>query len=181
MNYLKLLPIAFASVALFSCDPQEPVGPHEEELITTLNIDLEAGGSTMTLNFQDIDGDGGDAPIITTDTLAANTTYTGTITLFNESEDPAEELTAEIFNEAEDHQFFFASTGASVFAYSDQDNNGNPIGLSFELTTSDAGNESYTITLRHLPVKTETGVSAGDITNAGGETDIEVVFEVIIE
>ena len=81
----------------------------------------------------------------------------------------------------EEHQFFFATTGASMFNYADQDNDGNPVGLSFELTTGDAGSESYTITLRHEPDKSATGVSGGDITNAGGETDIEVVFDVIIE
>ena len=68
-----------------------------------------------------------------------------------------------------------------MFAYSDQDNDGNPLGLLFELTTGDAGNESYTITLRHEPDKTAAGVSGGDITNAGGETDIEVVFDVVVE
>ena len=181
MKNFKLLPLALVSLALFSCEPKDPTDPHEEELITMLNVDLEAGGSTLTLNFQDLDGDGGDAPVITVDTLAANTTYAGSITLFNESETPAEELTAEIFDEAEDHQFFFATTGASMFAYADQDNNGNPVGLSFELTTGDAGMESYTITLRHEPEKTATGVSGGDITNAGGETDLEVVFDVTVE
>lgn len=181
MKIVKLLPLALVSMALFSCQPNDPGDPHEEELITTLNVDLEAGGSTVALNFQDIDGDGGDAPVITTDKLAANTTYAGSITLFNESETPAEELTAEIFDEAEEHQFFFATTGASMFNYADQDNDGNPVGLSFELTTGDAGNESYTITLRHEPDKSATGVSGGDITNAGGETDIEVVFDVIVE
>jgi len=181
MKVFKLLPFVLVSLTFFSCEPIDPVDPHEEELITTLNVDLEAGGSIVTLNFQDLDGEGGNAPVITVDKLAANTTYNGTITLFNESEDPAEELTAEIFNEAEEHQFFFYTTGVSMFAYSDQDINGNPVGLTFELTTGDAGSESYTITLRHEPDKTAAGVSAGDITNAGGETDIEVVFEVIIE
>lgn len=181
MKFTKLSPLALLAAGVLSCQPQDPTDPHEEELITTLNVDLEAGGSTVTLNFQDIDGDGGDAPVITTDKLAANTTYSGSITLFNESETPAEELTAEIFDEAEDHQFFFATTGASMFAYADQDNNGNPVGLSFELTTGDAGMESYTITLRHEPDKTASGVSGGDITNAGGETDIEVVFDITVE
>tara|TARA_B100000927_G_scaffold171700_1_gene138459 strand:+ start:176 stop:721 length:546 start_codon:yes stop_codon:yes gene_type:complete len=181
MKIVKLLPLVLVSVALFSCEPNDPTDPHEGEVITTLNVDLEAGGSTVTLNFQDVDGDGGDPPVITTDKLAANTTYAGSITLFNESETPAEELTAEIFDEAEEHQFFFATTGATMFAYSDQDNDGNPLGLSFELTTGDAGNESYTITLLHEPDKNAAGVSSGDITNAGGETDIEVVFDVVVE
>ena len=73
MKIVKLLPLALVSMALFSCQPNDPGDPHEEELITTLNVDLEAGGSTVALNFQDVDGDGGDAPVITTDKLAANT------------------------------------------------------------------------------------------------------------
>jgi len=38
-----------------------------------------------------------------------------------------------------------------------------------------------TITLRHEPAKDATGVSDGDITNAGGETDISVNFPVEIQ
>ena len=181
MNKQNLFLATFGALTLFSCEPQEPTDPHDEELITTLNIDLTNSGTTLELNYQDIDGDGGDAPVITMDTLAANTTYTGTITLFNESEDPSEELTSEIFDEAEEHQFFFSSTGATTFTYGDQDNDGNPIGLSFTLTTSDAGSESYTVILRHEPDKNAMGVSDGNIAEAGGETDIEVVFNVTVE
>ena len=65
MKIVKLLPLALVSVALFSCEPNDPTDPHEEEVITTLNIDLEAGGSTVALNFQDIDGDG-DLDVLTT-------------------------------------------------------------------------------------------------------------------
>ena len=37
------------------------------------------------------------------------------------------------------------------------------------------------MTLRHEPAKDASGVAAGDITNAGGETDIEVTFDVTVE
>ena len=40
------------------------------------------------------------------------------------------------------------------------------------------GNGTITVILRHEPDKDASGVSNGDITNAGGETDIEVVFNV---
>jgi hypothetical protein len=133
------------------------------------------------LNYQDLDGDGGNAPVLSLDTLLANTTYSGSIRLFNESETPAEELTAEVFDEAEEHQFFFSASGNSSFAYVDQDNNGFPVGLAFELVTGEAGSEILSVTLRHQPDKGASGVSDGDITNAGGETDIEVLFDVIIE
>jgi hypothetical protein len=35
--------------------------------------------------------------------------------------------------------------------------------------------------LRHEPAKSAAGVADGDLTEAGGETDVEVVFEVIVE
>ena len=135
MKKTKLLPISLLAISLFSCEPNDPVDPNQEELITTVNLDLESNGLTYSLNYQDLDGDGGNAPVITLYTLAANSTYSGSITLFNESVTPAEEITPEIFDEASDHQFFFTSNGTSSFTYSDQDNDGNPIGLSFELTT----------------------------------------------
>ena len=100
MKAIKLLPLSILAIGLLSCEPNEPVNPNQEELITTLNVDLEANGTTYTLNYQDLDGDGGNAPIITLDSLSANTTYSGSITLFNESITPTEEITPEVFDEA---------------------------------------------------------------------------------
>jgi len=62
------------------------------------------------------------------------------------------------------------------------DADGNPIGLDFIVTTdATTGTEAFTITLRHEPSKDAAGVSAGDITNAGGETDVEVTFNVTVQ
>ena len=120
--------------------------------------------------------------MITLDTLAANTTYMGTITLLNEQEDPAEDITEEVEEEALEHQFFFQTTvsGLSV-SYNDEDSEGNPIGLSTNVTTTNSGSGTLTITLRHQPDKSAANVSDGDITNAGGETDISVTFDVLVE
>ena len=178
MTY-KILPIL--ALALYSCEPVDPTDPNEEELITTFTVDLVGPTSSATLSYVDLDGDGGSAPVISVDSLESNTVYTGSLTLLNESVSPAEDITAEVFDEADDHQFFFYSSGESTFTYSDQDNDGNPLGLEFELTTGSIGSELYTFILRHEPIKTAAGVSDGDITNAGGETDITVVFEIVVK
>lgn len=168
---------------LASCK-DEPVDPIEEEVITTLNYTLTpvGGGSAVTLSFQDLDGDGGDAPTVTNGTLAANQMYTGSMELLNESETPSENITEEIEEEDEEHQFFFDSnvSGLEVL-YNDLDEDGNPIGLSSTLSTGAAASGSLTITLRHEPMKSADGVSAGNIANAGGETDIEVTFTIDVE
>lgn len=185
MNYKLILPfLVLIIIGVTSCEKDDPVIPNEEEVITTLNFKLTpvGGGTAVTFTYQDLDGDGGNAPTITNGTLVANTTYTGAIELLNEQETPAEDITVEIQDEDEEHQFFFTSTttGVSV-SYKDQDGDGNPIGLQTELTTGSAAMGELTIVLRHEPNKTATGVAGGDITNAGGETDIEVTFDIDVQ
>ncbi len=172
--------IIFASLLFTSCGDDEPEIENEEEVITTLTYTLVSGGNTVTLSFQDLDGDGAAAPTITSGVLTANTTYTGSIELLNETESPAEDITEEIEEEDEEHQFFFDSNVATV-SYDDQDADGNPIGLSTTLTTGDAASGTLTVTLRHEPNKSADGVADGNIANAGGETDIEVTFNVDVQ
>ncbi len=165
-------------------EPDEPVIPNEEEVITTLNFTLtpDGGGTAVVLTFLDLDGDGGNDPTITGGTLDTNTTYNGSLELFNELESPAVDITEEVEGEALDHQFFFqTSIGEINIAYDDMDANGNPIGLSTIITTNVASSGTITVILRHEPNKDASGASTGDITNAGGETDIEVTFNVDIQ
>ena len=171
-------------VACKKDDPKEPVIPNEEEVITTLNFTLTpvGGGTPVEFKFKDLDGDGGNPPEISVGKLDTNTQYTGSVELLNELETPADDITIEVREEAEEHQFFFQSTASGLsVAYDDLDEDGKPIGLVTTITTQGASTGTLTITLKHEPVKDASGVSMGDITNAGGETDIEVTFDVGIE
>jgi hypothetical protein len=171
-----------ASTLIFaSCsdddDTPEPV--NEEEVITTLTVTLDSGSDTVVMQYQDLDGDGPDAATLTiSGSLSANTTYDGSIILLNETESPAENITEEIEEEDLDHQFFYTvGSGLDVAAeYGDADSEGNPLGLSFILNTGVASSGGLTFTLRHEPNKPNTGLE-----NAGGETDIEVTFDVTVE
>ncbi|MCH2032642.1 MAG: type 1 periplasmic binding fold superfamily protein [Tenacibaculum sp.] len=186
MKTIKLLAIACISAITFaSCsDDENPTPTNEEEVITTMTVTLSpASGSDVVLKTQDLDGDGPNAPVVTVSgNLLANTTYSGTILLENETEDPAENITTEVAEEADEHQFFYSATGITpTFTYTGaNDSNGNPVGITFSLATGDAGSGTLTFTLRHEPNKTASGVSGGDITNAGGETDIEASFDVTV-
>jgi len=182
------LALAFATATLLflgSCKKDDPVIPNEEEIITSLTYTLspEGGGDEIELIFRDLDGDGGDSPSIIGGTLESNTTYNASLELLNETTSPAGDISAEIIAEAEEHQFFFQITGTleSSVEYNDQDANGNPIGLSTKVSTAGNSSGSLKITLRHEPNKSGAGVSDGDITNAGGETDIEVSFDITIQ
>lgn len=181
--------ISFATLFI-SCSNENDATPvNEEELITTITAVFtpEGGGSAVTLNSRDLDGDGPNAPIITiSGPFAQNTTYNGIVTFTNESVSPAEDITAEIVAEAEDHQIFYQTTGSLPdFIYSttaeNVDANGKPIGLETVFTTTTAATGVLKISLIHLPNKTAAGVAAGDPTNAGGNTDATEEFTVRVE
>lgn len=186
IKFLSLSLIATALLASCSSDDNSGSGPvNEEEVITTVTAVLTSGGRTITLTSRDLDGaEGPQAPVITVSgNFAPSTTYTGSLDLLNEAASPSESIKQEILEEGDDHQFFFnVSNALGNFAYAaPNDENGRPIGLNFTFTTgANAGTGNLTVTLRHEPNKAGTNVSNGDITNAGGETDIEVSFPIII-
>ena len=187
MKTNKWLPFLTLGALIFtSCsnDDDNPDPVHEEEVITTLIITLtpEGGGTEVTLESRDLDGYGPDEPVITiTGNIISNTTYNGSVELLNETENPAEDITEEIEEEAEEHQFFYSLTGElGTITYADTDSNGHPVGLLFTWETADAAGGNLTVTLRHEPNKEGEGVSAGNITNAGGETDIVQTFSISV-
>ena len=182
-NKSLLASFALGALIFSSCEKDHAHVHNEHEVMTTLTYTLTAeGADTVALKFIDLDGEGGNDPTITGGTLKANTTYAGSIVILNETETPAEDVTIEILEEDEDHQFFFTTTveGLTV-SYSDEDENGNPIGQSNTVTTVGEGSGTIMVTLLHEPNKSGTGVAGGDITNAGGETDIEVTFDVDVK
>jgi predicted small lipoprotein YifL len=184
-NILQVLAAILLVFSLSNCGDDEPVEPpNEEELITTVNVTFSpTAGSAVTMKFYDADGeDGPTNPVITGGSLISNTEYSVSLELLNESETPSEDVTEEIEEEDEDHQFFFQVSAALklTHSYDDQDGNGNPVGLTNKITTGASSSGTLTLTLRHEADKSASGVAAGDITNAGGETDIEVTFDVTI-
>jgi len=118
-NVLSILTAAvFVSAALtFACaddedtsptGPSEPNGqeeddhgPGEEELITTLKITLtpSGGGAPLTVQFQDLDGEGGNAPVVDRIVVDAGTVYSGSVQVLNETESPPENITEDVKGE----------------------------------------------------------------------------------
>ncbi|MEN8857500.1 MAG: type 1 periplasmic binding fold superfamily protein [Flavobacteriaceae bacterium] len=184
---LKLVHLSFiAFAAVLSCnDNDDPIIINEEEVITTVTATLTpvGGGTIITLQSRDLDGDGPNDPVITiSGNLAPNTTYSGAIEVLNETVTPAENITEEVEEEGDEHQFFFTPTNNVVtVAYADMDINGDPIGIEFTLRTTNASSGNLTVTLIHEPNKNAAGVSSGDITNAGGETDAEATFAIGVQ
>lgn len=182
LNPAKILFLSAATLLAVSCSNDDNGPVNEEEVITTVTTTLTGGGQVITLNSRDLDGDGPNAPTITVSgNLTANTTYAGEVLFLNETVSPADNITLEVEEEGVDHQVFYQLPAAlGTVTYTDVDLNGKPIGLTFSLTTGNAGTGNLTVTLRHLPNKSAAGVASGDITNAGGATDASVTYPVTV-
>jgi hypothetical protein len=152
--------------------------------MTTLIATFTGGGQVITCTSRDLDGDGPNAPVVTVSgSFNPNTTYSGSISLLNEAITPVEDKTGEIIQNGIDYQMFYAiNQNLGTFVYADSDVDGKPVGMSFTFTTGNGNvnSGSSTFTLRNLPNKYASGVSSGDITNAGGSTVAEVSFPIFI-
>lgn len=157
------------------------------------------GGTPIVASFDDPDGDGGDPPTIDPIDLVDGTDYTLTVDFLNALEDPPEDITLEVRDEADEHQVFLTGTGVVgpasdqasaplVHTYLDMDINGLPVGLTNAISAS-SGTGMLTVTLRHLPpiddAPTKTAdvaaqVKAGGFAAIAGESDAQVTFLVTV-
>ena len=181
MSRLPLFLLALVFLGVSACDSVEPPadnGPGEEELITRVVLTLTGGGETILATFSDPDGDGTNAEVDQI-TLAEGTTYTGTIALFDDAND--ENITEEIAEEDDEHQFFYTVVGAAAdrvtITVTDRDANGLPVGLTFTVVVSEGGSDAgvLNVVLSHFDEEPKTG------TSRSSETDVDVTFPLVIE
>ncbi|MEL7423255.1 MAG: T9SS type A sorting domain-containing protein, partial [Bacteroidota bacterium] len=169
-------------------DPDAPPCENEEEVITdvVLTWTPTGGGNVVTAAAQDPDGEGPlDLEVLAPINLEFGIEYTMTVELFNSIE--GEDITTEIMEEDDEHQFFFEFTD-NFFAdptgdgnadnrdddinYNDMDENMLPVGLSTNWrTTSDMGTGDFRIVLKHQP-----GIKSATSTINDGGTDVDLTF-----
>ena len=157
-----------------------PIDPSEADVITTVILTL-TDSSTMDVSeflWEDIDGVGGNEPNrIDTMRIALGKLYSGTIELENRSVTPIENVTTDVYNLQNEHQFFFSVTnGVATVEASDIDDRGLPIGLMFSVTPATPGTGLFTIALSHYDSR-----AAKDGVTPSNETDISVTFPLIVE
>lgn len=188
-NIIKYATIAaLATVSFTACKKDEVTtpAPVEQELITTLKLTVtnnEGFNKTFTYKVENGFGSTTHGTVTKDDVvLAPGKQYDVEVTLLNEKETPAEDLTEEVKNESNEHLFLFQSapiTGAGSISFSDgnKDDNGNPLNQKIKFTTATAGTGVLTVTLKHEP----TNKAATNPDAAGGETDVEAVFTVKLQ
>lgn len=175
---------AAAVLSLSSCSnddpaPEETLDDNPPELITTVRLQFTNQNNVndvVTVEWKDLDGDGGNAPVIGSLQLKQGVTYN--LKTFFIDEPNAENITDEVKEEGTDHQVFYTVAPVANFlsmTVTDKDANNKDLGL--EGTAQVLGNlndaGTLKVTLKHQP-----GIKDGNI--GTGETDVEVQFPVTI-
>lgn len=199
--------ILFASLLLFQgCGKDDPAPEDVPELITkaTLTFTPNGGGAAVVVSATDPDGEGVqdikvDGPI----NLAPNKTYVLTLELINglaKPTDAAYNVTNEVEEEGDEHQFFFAWTNntfsnptgngnidnrADAVNYTGGANSKDAKGRNLGLTTtwtsatpvgSAAISGTFRLLLKHQPeLKSDTSDSNT------GETDLDLTFTLNVQ
>ena len=105
----------------------------------------------------------------------------GQVVLLDESKSPVDSISNEVKEEGDAHQFFYTvvnSTLTHSYAATDLDSHGVPIGLAPNFTTGATSTGSLTVVLKHQPGLKPT---SGNGDSSKGETDIEVIFNVMVQ
>lgn len=183
----KWMPVIFLGISVLftQCDKAKDVEPdNENELITTVQLKFTESGASapQTFTYRDVDGDGGNAPsVFEKITLKPNTTYALTVELKDESKTPAEDISEEVREEADEHLFVFTPSPASLltYTYGDQDSRNFPIGLTGTAKTGAAGTGKLKVQLRHQPPVSGNAVKNG--TPGPGSDDVNLDFDLEVK
>ena len=114
MKRIKLIGLV-TLIALGACKKDDnevntPTPTNDEELITTVTLHFHEMGNMdnhVMASFKDVDGVGGNDPIIDTIKIDTNTTYMVSVELLDESTSDVVDITAEVKDEADEHLFCY--------------------------------------------------------------------------
>lgn len=168
----------------FGCKKDEIIPTDDNELITTVELTFtDTNKKVSTFSYQDKDGDAKTPPekfdrIV----LDKNMNYSMEIHIYDETKNPKSDVTEQIKLESDAHLFVFKIDPTALFSLKaiDKDKNGFPIGLlSSGITQNAVGVGKLNLILKHQPPINGKAVKTGN--EAGGSTDIDLVFDLTIK
>ena len=189
-NNNKTIITIITILTISSCskeDPKQPLPTNPQEVLTTILIKGYNQNDSLNTNYQfnykweDLDGDGGNLPVIDTINLDSGIIYTCEIIILDKTKTPFDTVSNAIEEEKNAHQFFFtpsANLTAKIKAeILDFDTNipSLPVGLSFNLNTKNKQSfttpilSSLNMVLSHYDGVTKT-------IEKSNESDIDINF-----
>lgn len=140
----------FASVLIVACkkndgkDATNPPVTNTQEQITTVILIGNDSSNQFTVTWEDLDGAGGNAPVIDSLLLDTGIQYTVSVLLLDKTKTPWDTISHEVEEKKNVHQFFYTPssslTDKMTIAILDFDNNtpSLPVGLRFAMNTQAA-------------------------------------------
>lgn len=193
LKIVALYLLALLSFGFASCESEDPEKENEGEVITDVTLKFQELNESNALvgdvlSFKASDPQGievGMTPTVQPISLTKGKKYQMTIEVTNSIE--GEDITQEILAEAEEHQFFFLGPvfDSNIFSIQYADAGGIALGVTTQLTVSSStgtNNSSMRIVLRHDLDKKVSGTNPNfsNFVQAGGETDLDLTFPVIL-
>jgi hypothetical protein len=197
MKNLRKLPLYLFAVLAFgfaSCESEDPKKENEGEVITDVTLKFQEVNASNNpvgtpVSFKASDPQGievGASPTIQTVNLTRGKKYLMTIEVLNGIAN--EDITKEILEEAAEHQFYFLGSAftSNILSITYADAGGIALGLRNLVTVSSSpgtNNTSMRVVLRHDLNKSFAGANNPNFENfvqAGGETDLDITFPVIL-
>ena len=194
LKKVSLYLLALVAFGFASCESEDPTKENDGEVITDVTLkfqELDASNALVgsVLSFKASDPQGievGKTPTIQSVSLAKGKKYQMTIEVTNAIK--GEDINQEILTEAAAHQFFFLGQvfDSSFLSIQYADAGGIALGLKTIVTVSSStgtNNSNMLVVLRHDLNKSFPGASNpnfANFTQAGGETDLDITFPVIL-
>lgn len=166
-----------------ACSKEEQnVAPTDDnEALTTAILSLTNTANTQEVVTATIENLNTTADVSkATLNLKANATYSGAVQLYDKTQTPTLDATAEIREKANEHLFVYTPSTSSLLTVTITDKDTNPapgpypIGLAFSLKAGPVATGSLKVQLRHQP-------NAKNGTSTPGTDDLNVDFPVIIQ
>lgn len=177
----KIITLSLITLTFFACKKEKdivslpPPITNSPELITSIELQFRDSANTsnlITAKYRDPDGPGGNSAVqFDSVKLQANKTYFVDLLLFDETKNPIDTVSKEIFEERDEHQFFFEHSNTISTFYLDTDTKGLPIGLKTKWRTKNPSLGTSKVILKHQTDGTKNG------SVSTGETDVEVTFK----
>ncbi len=194
LKKVSLYLLAFLAIGFTACQSEDPTKENDGEVITDVTLKFQELNSSnalvgSVLSFKASDPQGievGKTPTIQSISLDKGKKYQMTIEVTNSI--ASEDITQEILTEAAAHQFYFLGPvfDSNIFSIQYADAGGIALGLKNTVTVSSStgtNNSSMRVVLRHDLNKSFAGANNPNFSNfvqAGGETDLDLTFPVIL-
>ena len=179
----KILFISALLLIIASCGKLDEEAEHNHnEVLTTVELHFKqiSNGVETVYKWEDLDGDGGNNPVIENISLLANKEYEVEIELLDKTKNPIEDITHEIEQESDEHRFYYIPNAGNITVVNyDKDVNGVDVGLRTQWITSAAGNSIMKVVLRHYA---NGGKLQSDLVSDNkSSTDMDISFNVRVQ